>query len=235
LSQDSAPQHCGVLVQAIPLGKQHSPELQMPSQHWVCRREQLWPGLLQLAKRQVHDPGAVQPHCCEQHWDWLGPSAQALPSPMQQRASGLPSHSSSPPHWQSSLHGLSRPRRQRKPFGPHWGLLIINEQLTAAPGFEQQTWSASLPGQLPLSGVQRHFLPLHFFEQHCLLFLHFLPFLRQAAATSINPTRASAATPPAANIRSTARRDPARARDFVHQSKRMGFMGLLLGETVGKT
>jgi len=94
----------------------------------------------------------------------------------------------------------------------------MNEQPTAAPEFGQQTWSMPAPGQVPLSGVQRHFLP----------------FLRQAAATSTSPTRASAATPPAANVLSTARRDPARARDFVYQSKRTGFMGSLLGGTVGK-
>jgi len=64
-----------------------------------------------LAKRQVHDPGVVQPHCSEQQTGSKDPAVHELPSPMQHRVAGLPWHSSSPPHWQSSLHGLLAPRR----------------------------------------------------------------------------------------------------------------------------
>jgi hypothetical protein len=78
-------------------------------------------------------------------------------------------------------------------------------------------------GALGLERRAAALFALHFFEQHCLLFLHFLPFLRQAAASSANSSQASPAAAPIES-RSALRRVPAVNSAFVHRSKRFASM-----------
>jgi hypothetical protein len=75
-------------------------------------------------------------------------------------------------------------------------------------------------GALGLERRAAALFALHFFEQHCL---HFLPFLRQAAASSANSSQASPAAAPIES-RSASRRVPAVNSAFVHRSKRFASM-----------